>query len=267
MTEQRLIFSVFSIFTNLICIIPSIIFLTDKNIFDSLLILETGLASFLHHLNNNVPTILDEKIFPEREPILYVDLFCTYILIINIASYLAFYKNYYYRFIILLTVIPFEIYFLTENSLIQKYISFGWIGLLSIKILMNIFQYNLWTNKGIFFLTGGIILNILQIIFYEYLQLKYVYYGHLYHGFHHFCAFTSIIFYHYVPKYYDNNTLNITSKQFTNNVINSIENINNDNEKNNVYNNTYVNPIFPQRNNDITDISIELIEYSLNNAE
>jgi hypothetical protein len=275
MSDYTLFFSVFSIFTNLICIIPSIIFLTDKNIYDALLILETGIASFLHHLNNNVPTILNEKIFPEREPILYVDLLCTYILIINIASYLAFYKNYYYRIIILLTVIPFQIYFLTQNNEIQKYISFGSIGLISIKIIINTFEYNLWTKKGIFFLTGGIILNILQIIFYEYLQVKYVYYGHLYHGFHHFCAFTSIIIYHYLPTYYDNKSFIINSRQNSNIIEESSEyelNIKKSNYNN--YGNN--NPSFSEKNDDVQDISIELnvqdisielIEYSLNNTQ
>jgi hypothetical protein len=90
---------------------------------------------------------------------------------------------------------------------------------------MNICEYHLWKTRGMLILIGGVLQNIFQIISYEYFQLHYVYYHHLFHGLHHFFAFTSIICYYYVPKYFNKDISALIIKQTkSNNTTQSINN-------------------------------------------
>jgi hypothetical protein len=192
--------SYFNIFSNISCIIPTILFIYDRNYYDAIIVFATGLTSFLYHLNNNNPSVLIEPIFNENA-IRDSDEIMSYLLVIQIATYLSFYKDYYIRSIILFLYIPFSLYFVLSYYVNHIYILFGYISLISVTTAYNMYMKQLIRLQNMSLLGLGLIFSIIEIILYIELQEEHPKDYNLYHGFHHLCAFLSIIFYYFVPKY------------------------------------------------------------------
>jgi hypothetical protein len=188
----------FNILTNISALLPSILFIYDRNYYDFIVVLGTGLISFLYHLNNNKPQVLTQLIFNENA-IRDSDEIMSYILVIQVASYLSFYKDYYTRSIILFLYLPFAMYYCLSANYYHIYILLGYVGLISLTTVYNLYIKNLIKIENMILLAIGLALSIIEIILYIQLQEDNVKDYNMYHGFHHLCAFISIIFYYLVP--------------------------------------------------------------------
>jgi hypothetical protein len=189
----------YNIISNLLCIFPTILFVFDKNYYDSSIILGTGLISFFYHLNNNEPQVLKKYIF-DITAIQVGDAIMSDILIFQVATYLAFYKDYNIRSTLLFLYLPFEIYLNVSSHNLHLYIVFFLAGILSIYMIFNIYTKRNCELKYIFVLFCGITLSVIEIVMYKVLQEINERDYNMYHSFHHTCAFLSIIFYYFVPK-------------------------------------------------------------------
>lgn len=188
------------IFTNLLCIIPSILFFLDNNIYDGIYVLYTGTISLIYHINNNDPQILDDKLV-NPTLIANIDTLYSETLIINIATYLLFYKNLNIRASLCAFLIPIYIYLNTIDSIDVAHIRYSFIiimGLIAIiKYFTRYFYSKTLKTKRFLLLLFAAFLNSIEVVAFEYLQKKYTY--NFYHSIHHICAFTSICLYFYGP--------------------------------------------------------------------
>jgi hypothetical protein len=191
----------YNILSNLLCIFPAILFSFDKNFYDALVIFGTGLTSFLYHLNNNQPQILKKLLF-DIEGIRIADVIMSDILIFQIATYLAFYKDFEMRTILLFMLLPFELYLNVSSHNLHMYIIFFLVSVLFIFMLYNnLYKKQRCRPKYLLFLFGGLSFTTTGLIMYSYLQeLDYKKDYNMYHSFHHSCAFISILFYYFIPK-------------------------------------------------------------------
>jgi len=188
------------IFTNLLCIIPSILFFLDNNIYDGIYVLYTGTISLIYHINNNDPQILDDKLV-NPTLIANIDTLYSETLIINIATYLLFYKNLNIRASLCAFLIPIYIYLNTIDSVDVAYIRYSFIIIMGLIAIIKYFtryfyKKNLKTKKFLMLIFAAF-LNGIEVLAFEYLQNKYTY--NFYHSIHHICAFTSICLYFYGP--------------------------------------------------------------------
>jgi hypothetical protein len=188
------------IFTNLLCIIPSILFFLDNNIYDGIYVLYTGTISLIYHINNNEPQILDDKLV-NPTLIANIDTLYSETLIINIASYLLFYKNLNIRASLCAFLIPIYIYLNTIDSVDVAYIRYSFIIIMGLIAIVKYFtryfyKKNLKTKKFLMLIFAAF-LNGIEVLAFEYLQNRYTY--NFYHSIHHICAFTSICLYFYGP--------------------------------------------------------------------
>jgi len=190
----------FCIFTNMICLIPVLLFYMDNNIYDGTYILCTGITSFLYHLNNNEPAVLDSKIV-DTDMIFKIDTIYAETLIINVATYLLFYKNHNLRAAICSTILPFYLYLSNMDSSIIFIIRYSIIFIFGIIALIKYYvrfciKKDI-SNKKFIMLNLGILLNGIQILAYEYLQNEYDY--NFFHSLHHICGYLSVAIYFYGP--------------------------------------------------------------------
>lgn len=190
----------FNILTNISAILPSILFLYDRNYYDFIVVLGTGLISFLYHLNNNKPAVLSHLIFNENA-IRDSDEIMSYILVVQMATYLSFYKDYYTRSVILFLYLPFCMYFALANYINHIFILLGYVGLISLTTAYNLYKKHLIKLENMIFLSIGLALSIAEVVIYVELQDESLKDYNMYHGFHHLCAFLSIIFYYFVPMH------------------------------------------------------------------
>lgn len=191
----------YNIMSNLLCIFPTALFGFDRNFYDALVILGTGLTSFLYHLNNNQPEVLKKLLF-DVEGIRMADVIMSDILIFQIATYLAFYKDYEMRTILLFMLLPFELYLNVSSHNLHMYIIFFLVGVLFLFTLYNnLYKKQRCKLKYLLFLFGGLSFTTTGLVMYSYLQeLNYKRDYNMYHSFHHSCAFISILFYYFIPK-------------------------------------------------------------------
>jgi len=191
----------FNIFSNLVCLLPTALFLSDKNYYDALIVLGTGITSFIYHLNNNNPRVFSDH-FVEPDAIRVDDVMMSSILIFQIGSYLAFYKSYHLRSALLFIFLPFEIYLSasTINGTTHLYIIFTLLGGFIALILYRMYRRNHLLSKYMVCLLCGMALNAVGIVMYADLQEKHDEKYNLFHGFHHTTAFLSILFYYSVPR-------------------------------------------------------------------
>lgn len=186
----------YNILSNLLCVIPTIQFIKDNNYYDAIIIFGTGLSSFLYHINNNTPTVYNNSVI-DKSAIQLTDAVMSYILIFQITTYLAFYKNYYTRSIFLFIFLPFEIYNITMDELYNLYFLAGVIFFFILYIIYNLHSYYACNKKKIIILLFALTMSAIEILMYAHLQ-KTNY--NAYHSIHHTLAFFSIIFYFYIPK-------------------------------------------------------------------
>jgi hypothetical protein len=189
----------YNIISNLLCIFPAILFGFDKNYYDALIILGTGLTSFLYHLNNNEPQVLNHLIF-DKTGILMADTIMSDIIIFQTATYLSFYKDYEMRSILLFILLPFEIYLNVSTHTLHMYIIFFLVGVLSLFMLFNLYKKRRCKIKYILILFGGLSFTITGLVMYKVLQEMNDKDYNMYHSFHHTCAFISLLFYYFIPK-------------------------------------------------------------------
>lgn len=198
------------IFTNLLAIIPVFLFLIDKNYYDGIYTLTTGTVSFLYHINNNTPNILNKNIL-DQSTIATIDTIYSETLIMNIATYILLYKNHNLRAGISAFFLPIFVYIDFMNINLKAHIRYTFIALLGTLVAIK-YIYGVFCTKTIklhkfIILCLGAFLNILEIVAYEELQNKYTY--NFFHSIHHICAFLSITLYFFVP-------LNFTSPYYEN---------------------------------------------------
>jgi predicted membrane channel-forming protein YqfA (hemolysin III family) len=190
----------FNVISNFICIIPAALFFHDKNYYDAIMIFATGFISFLYHLNNNTPQLLDYYPF-DQTGIQVADAVLSDILIFQISSYLAFYKNFMLRSSLLFTFLPFELYMaVTSRGKFHLYILFMLVGVFSVFIMHQLHKQNKVRTKYMVIFICGALMNIVGIVMYADLQERYEEKYNVYHAIHHIMAFISIIFYFFVPK-------------------------------------------------------------------
>lgn len=200
----------FCIFTNLLCIIPSILFFLDNNIYDGIYTLSTGTVSFLYHINNNDPPILNQTIL-NGNVIANIDTIYSETLIVNIATYLLLYKNLNVRASFCAFLLPIYMYLSTIHTSFVEHIRYTFVAVMG---LIAIFKYvaRLCYHKNIKpkkfgLLMLGAAINGIEIYAFEDLQERYSY--NFFHSIHHLCAFISICLYFYGPltensPYYQN---------------------------------------------------------------
>lgn len=192
----------FCILSNLVCIFPSYLFYIDNNYFDSCFIFIAGLVSFLYHANNgdyhsksnNIISVFD------YDSIRLTDWIIAYLTILNVASYLAFYKQMNIRSVLLLIKLPIVIYLTLwyfEERMEILYIS---IGVLALRVIYNLYKLEKFKLKYIIYLLVGISFNIVQIYCFTIGNKNENIYN-FFHGLHHLFGFISIIFYFFVPKF------------------------------------------------------------------
>jgi hypothetical protein len=122
------------------------------------------------------------------------------IIIFQIATYLAFYKDYEMRTILLFILLPFEIYLNVSTHTLHMYIIFFLVGVLSLFMLFNLYKKRRCRIKYILILFGGLTFTITGLVMYKVLQEMNKKDYNMYHSFHHSCAFISLLFYYFIPK-------------------------------------------------------------------
>ena len=108
----------FCILSNFFCILPTFLFYKDKNYHDALFVSVTGLTSFVYHLNNNKPDVIS---YLDRNSISNADYFISDLCVLNIGSYLAFYKLFNIRTNLLIIEIPLEMYSISYGNMYRTY--------------------------------------------------------------------------------------------------------------------------------------------------
>lgn len=190
----------FNVLSNFVCLLPTILFLHDRNYYDAIIVFGTGITSFLYHLNNNDPQLLDYFIF-DQTGIQVADAILSDILVFQVSSYLAFYKNFMLRSSLLFMFLPFEIYMaVTSRGKFHLYVLFLLVGVFTVFVLRHLHKQNKIRSKYMVIFICGAIMNIVEIIMYADLQERYEHKYNVYHAIHHIMAFLSIVFYFFVPK-------------------------------------------------------------------
>jgi hypothetical protein len=195
----------YNILSNILSLIPTYQFMKDNNYYDAIIVLGTGVSSFFYHFNNNIPDVNSDQFF-HKNAIQMTDSIMSYILILQITTYLAFYKNYYIRTVILFSYLPFGFYTIYSNEIYNIIFLIIIISILVIIIITNCYKNNYTKYQVLLFLIG-LSMSGIEILMYVHLQ-NYNY--NTYHSIHHTMAFLSISFYHYIPI---NNIFN-KNKQF-----------------------------------------------------
>lgn len=184
----------FCVLSNLFCLIPAYLHIKNSGYYDSIFIFVTGITSIFYHLNNNKYPIIN---FFNSYAIKYADIVLSDLLIIQTATYLAFYKNYNIRASILFLILPFQIYVCIIDNIYRTIFTFTNLALYLPFVFYKFYKYSLFRKFPFFLFFIGTLINSIELICYEYLQKNINY--NIFHGFHHFCAFISISIYYYVP--------------------------------------------------------------------
>ena len=188
------------IFTNLLAIFPSILFFLDKNFYDGFFTLLTGTISFIYHINNNSPSVLNNNIV-DNNTIAVIDTIYSETLIINITTYVLLYKKHNIRAAISSLFFAIFLYIDILHSNYKGYIRYSIIGffglIIALKHIYGTFCKKTYSYRSFCILCFGAFLNLLELISFEELQNRFTY--NFFHSLHHIFAFISIIFYFYVP--------------------------------------------------------------------
>lgn len=208
----------FCILSNLLCILPTYLFYKDKNYHDSLFVGITGITSFVYHLNNNKPDVVS---YLDQNSISNADYFISDLCVLNIGSYLAFYKLFNIRTNLLIVEIPLEMYSISYGNMYRTYFMYTTSCVLFFKFIYTSIKLKRLKKSNLFILILAVLINIVEIACFEWLQkINDEENYNFYHAIHHVCAFLSITLYFFVPKkfvYVENRRLpRITSHEFLN---------------------------------------------------
>lgn len=188
----------FCIFSNLFCVLPTYLFYKDKNYHDALFVGMTGLTSFAYHLNNNKPDIIS---YLDRNSISNADYFISDLCVLNIGSYLAFYKVFNIRTNLLVIEIPLEMYSISYGNMYRTYFMYSTSFVLFCKFIYTRVKLKRLKKSNILILTIAVLINIIEIACFEWLQkVNNEENYNFYHSIHHICAFLSVALYFFVPK-------------------------------------------------------------------
>ena len=190
--------NLFCILSNFVCLWPTWLFYKDNNKHDALFVFTTGMTSFAYHLNNNKPNLIS---FLNSNSISNADYMISDLCVMNIASYLAFYKDFNTRYHLLVVEIPLEIYSVSYGSLYRTYFMYSTVVMLFLRFLYTNIRKEKLKISNVFILLTALLINAIEIVCFEWLQNKndeseY----NFFHGIHHFCAFSSVALYYYVQK-------------------------------------------------------------------
>lgn len=188
----------FCILSNFFCILPTYLFYKDKNYHDALFVSVTGLTSFVYHLNNNKPDIIS---YLDRNSISNADYFISDLCVLNIGSYLAFYKLFNIRTNLLIIEIPLEMYSISYGNMYRTYFMYSTSLILFSKFIYTSIKLKRLKKTNILILILAVLINIIEIACFEWLQkVNNEENYNFYHAIHHTCAFLSVALYFYVPK-------------------------------------------------------------------
>jgi len=188
------LFSLFCALSNLVAILPAVLFYRKHNLHDCLFCTITGTVSVLYHLNNNTPNFIN--IF-DNNAIRNVDVLISDMLVVNISSYLIFGDSRKYatkRFLMFLTYLPFETYSVSAGNVYrERLMGFSIILFLTTKIHFDGSNCNRY-------LWSGVACSLIDILFYRSLAPSSHKYYNVFHGLHHCMAFLSLSLYIYAVK-------------------------------------------------------------------
>jgi len=203
------LFSLFCALSNLVAILPAVLFYRKHNLQDSLFCSITGSVSVLYHLNNNTPNFIN--IF-DNDAIRNVDVLISDMLVVNISSYLIFGDSHIYatkRFLMFLSYLPFETYSVSAGNVYrERLMVFSIILFLTTKLHFDGICGQI--NR---YLWSGVVCSLIDILFYRTLAPNSHKYYNVFHGLHHCMAFISIALYIYAVKEISPTTVpNITTE-------------------------------------------------------
>lgn len=194
-------YELWSVCTNLVGILPTFVFIRQKHYVDAIYIFLTLCASMLYHLTFDVDNFENEPINPKA--IQNTDFILSDMLLLMLPSWIIWRNNYNVRFPIYVSMVPVQTYALWDNDVYRHYLYYIYTAPMMLYILIKF-----WKNK---FFYIGVSISIIECIMYFELAEKKDDYHHLYHGFHHVCAFLSICAYQQMPEI-KKNIYNINSR-------------------------------------------------------
>ena len=184
-------YEIWSICTNLVGIIPSYLFFKKRYIADGIYVLLTMLASMTYHIIYDIYLIEPET--TSQLAVKNVDFIMADMLTLMLPSWIIWRNKYHTRFSIYIAMIPVQTYAMWDVGLYRAYLYFLYLFPLSSYII-----YKYWKDR---WLLMGLSCSIVECLMYFWLAGKKDDYHHLYHGFHHVLAFSSIICYQKIkPK-------------------------------------------------------------------
>jgi len=178
-------YELWSVCTNLVGIIPSYLFFKKKFIVDGIYVLLTSIASMAYHIIYDVYSIKSEETYPLA--IKNVDFIMADMLLLMLPSWIIWRNKYQTRFSIYITMIPVQTYVMWDVEIYRAYIYIIYLVPLSSYII-----YKYWRDR--WFLMG-LCCSIFECLMYFWLAEKKDDHHHIYHGFHHVFAFSSIVCY------------------------------------------------------------------------
>ena len=186
----KMAYELWSVYTNLVGILPAYVFFKQKQFVDAIYISLTFVASILYHLTFDVEEFSNEPINPKA--IQNTDFILSDMLLLMLPSWIIWRSNYKVRFPIYVSMVPVQTYALWDSNVYRYYLYYAY----TVPMMMYIL-YKYW--KSIYFIIG-MLLSITECVIYFELANRHDKYHHLYHGFHHVCAFLSICFYQRIPE-------------------------------------------------------------------
>ena len=187
---MKLFNNIFCVFSNLFCILPAFLFYKSNNYFDALFCMLTGIGSTFYHLNNNNAPLVNDWF--NEQAIRNVDVIMSDMLVLNIATYIIWghtTKKLQYRGLILLVLLPFEIYIVTLGNEQRE----NFLAICCIACFISRFS-TCKENKVLFL---GIILSIFDLLCYRTFAHKHHHNYNFFHGMHHVFGYLSIVIYKY----------------------------------------------------------------------
>ena len=205
-----LFLKLFTILTNITAIVPTLYSFKSNKYYEGMIYFLTCIASLVYHVIYAFNTVESTTI---KAMVKYVDFLLAYCCISSIIYFLLI-NNDKHRHSLLLISMYTEMYFNYINIssighlLTSLFISFILSYLYNINLKDNLKKNKRFYKKKYIFI--GMVLNVIEFIFFFVLSVKYHNYYYIWHGLHHICGFLSIYFYLKSVKNYKNEIHNIS---------------------------------------------------------
>ena len=179
-----------SVCTNALSLLPVFKFFKDKYYVDAVYVLMTAIASVLYHLTFDIQDFDNGDIDPKA--IHQTDFILSDMLIYMIPSWIIWKRNYEVRFALFVSMVPIQTYTLWDNDIMRTQLYLLYAGPTMAYVI-----YHHWRNKWFIL---GFLISLTELLMYFEFANRHDEYHHLYHGFHHVCAFLSIYVYQFIHK-------------------------------------------------------------------